>query len=684
MEDFLRSRGIPEEKISRMLEEKITPDVVLLMNDTKLAEFVPKYGDRIALMQYCKAQLDSTRLMTDKKESLLESLRQKLKGGGNSSPKRCKGHPQDVKQIEVGWLCHMNLDGKYKQVREKGGGGTRKMKVPKEANKDFILTKALDLFFPNGHSSKGDLSKFDINLFDFQNHEVDKDSTVAELLEKTGLSKLRFYLATRETVVETVEDVVEILEPDHPTINEPVDTNKGTLDTIVEYTLQQFPDENHSNEDVSLVQLDNEEIRMESVDVTHSLNFEFNELVDSIIHEYNDPPINEELTPVSTKGCEPYCTAVDILLDLQRKICYDKINKFNIFRSDIFVCCVRAMRRKTFNPFFKTSVKFSDIEGTTEGAIDEGGPAREMFRLVLLYLQDSQLFVGEKKKYISLNNNSLNQNYYFEAGRIIALALVHGGPAPHFFSESLYSLIAYGIEETTPTIEDVESDIKDLLVRLEQTTNILDLQELIASDNAFSIAGCHYVTNLDEKCRIGEDMLKFYAIKRVEEPIKQFIEGLKTCDIYNQIREYPRLFKDMFCKDQMILTGETLENIFQIEYSDIGSTQRDLENRAMSYFRDYIGDCEETLLEDDADENEGQAITLADILIFATGADCVPPLGFPIVPKIMFLHGENSGKYPLANTCALNLKIPTIHKRYDDFKANLDFAFGNCKSFGFA
>ncbi|XP_031333806.1 uncharacterized protein LOC116176150 [Photinus pyralis] len=486
-----------------MLEEKITPDVVLLMNDTKLAEFVPKYGDRIALMQYCKAQLDSTRLMTDKKESLLESLRQKLKGGGNSSPKRCKGHPQDVKQIEVGWLCHMNLDGKYKQVREKGGGGTRKMKVPKEANKDFILTKALDLFFPNGHSSKGDLSKFDINLFDFQNHEVDKDSTVAELLEKTGLSKLRFYLATRETVVETVEDVVEILEPDHPTINEPVDTNKGTLDTIVEYTLQQFPDENHSNEDVSLVQLDNEEI-------------------------------------------------------------------------------------------------------------------------------------------------------------------------------------PYGIEETTPTIEDVESDIKDLLVRLEQTTNILDLQELIASDNAFSIAGCHYVTNLDEKCRIGEDMLKFYAIKRVEEPIKQFIEGLKTCDIYNQIREYPRLFKDMFCKDQMILTGETLENIFQIEYSDIGSTQRDLENRAMSYFRDYIGDCEETLLEDDADENEGQAITLADILIFATGADCVPPLGFPIVPKIMFLHGENSGKYPLANTCALNLKIPTIHKRYDDFKANLDFAFGNCKSFGFA
>lgn len=91
-------------------------------------------------------------------------------------------------------------------------------------------------------------------------------------------------------------------------------------------------------------------------------------------------------------------TLVDILSKLQHTIDYDNVNKFNVFRSDIFNCCIRAMRRKTFWPFNKLPVKFSDCEGVTEGAIDEGGPTRELFRLVLSFLENSLLFTGAKKK----------------------------------------------------------------------------------------------------------------------------------------------------------------------------------------------------------------------------------------------------------------------------------------------
>lgn len=74
---------------------------------------------------------------------------------------------------------------------------------------------------------------------------------------------------------------------------------------------------------------------------------------------------------------------------------------------------------------------------------------------------------------------------------------------------------------------------------------------------------------------------------------------------------------------------------------------------------------------------------MSDILVFATGADSEPPLGFPVKPKILFLH-DNKSKFPTANTCALQLKLPTLHMQYDDFKLNMNFGIGNAKSFGFA
>lgn len=202
-------------------------------------------------------------------------------------------------------------------------------------------------------------------------------------------------------------------------------------------------------------------------------------------------------------------TLLDILSKLQQKIDYDNVNKFNVFRSDVFNCCIRAMRRKTFRPFNKLSVKFSDCEGVTEGAVDEGGPTRELFRLVLSFLQNSLLFTGTKKKNISLHNNSLKEKLYYETGRFISLSLVHGGPGPHFFSETLFSMLTSGIQNTTPTLDDVDNDIRDRLILLEHNENLLELQEIVTSENIFSISGCHFITHVDEKWKIFDGKVYF-------------------------------------------------------------------------------------------------------------------------------------------------------------------------------
>lgn len=53
-----------------------------------------------------------------------------------------------------------------------------------------------------------------------------------------------------------------------------------------------------------------------------------------------------------------------------------------------------ALKRKSFCPKWRISVKFMDNIGTAEGAIDTGGPKREFFTVVLDYLHESTLFVG--------------------------------------------------------------------------------------------------------------------------------------------------------------------------------------------------------------------------------------------------------------------------------------------------
>ena len=67
-----------------------------------------------------------------------------------------------------------------------------------------------------------------------------------------------------------------------------------------------------------------------------------------------------------------------------------------------------------------------------------------------------------------------------------------------------------------------------------------------------------------------------------------------------------------------------------------------------------------------------------DVMIFATGADEEPPLGFVPLPTLRF---ENA-KYPTANTCSNILNIPLQHQTYEEFRDAMEFGIMNCAGFG--
>ena len=71
--------------------------------------------------------------------------------------------------------------------------------------------------------------------------------------------------------------------------------------------------------------------------------------------------------------------------------------------------------------------------------------------------------------------------------------------------------------------------------------------------------------------------------------------------------------------------------------------------------------------------------SLRDVLVFFTGADTVPVLGYERQPKLVFLEGP-AERLPTASTCDLHLRIPTAHG--DNLSAFKDWMelgiLGNC------
>lgn len=83
-----------------------------------------------------------------------------------------------------------------------------------------------------------------------------------------------------------------------------------------------------------------------------------------------------------------------------------------------------------------------------EPAVDVGGPLREFFHILVSSIAHNHLlFAGEEGNRVPTHNIlELEKRSYFYVGEILAVSIVHGGPAPSFFTEAVADFLLYGIE----------------------------------------------------------------------------------------------------------------------------------------------------------------------------------------------------------------------------------------------
>ncbi|CAI5660697.1 unnamed protein product [Oreochromis niloticus] len=270
-------------------------------------------------------------------------------------------------------------------------------------------------------------------------------------------------------------------------------------------------------------------------------------------------------------------------------------------------------------------VKFTDNAGILEEGLDAGGPKQEFLSLLMKHMKDRPIFDGpEGHRFLVYNAKAVREDEYYLAGKMIAVSVVHGGPGPHFLSEELVHYLAG------------------------QTS----VKATVAS-----------VTDGD----IGK-ALQEYIIARNSSVIDRFKEGLSALNFLSALQQHPTLLSPVLCHMEKKLTALELERLFKPDFSPSGSNRRHLESQTVGYWSDYLLDCEESQT----------AVSVGDVLMFATGLTSVPPSGLDPLPSLQFL---DDSLFPMANTCLNLSKLPLITS-YSVFKSNMDFGIQNSPGFG--
>ncbi|XP_076578623.1 G2/M phase-specific E3 ubiquitin-protein ligase-like [Chaetodon auriga] len=385
-----------------------------------------------------------------------------------------------------------------------------------------------------------------------------------------------------------------------------------------------------------------------------------------IILDEQDETISQNLSPVSTHHLGGPVDEIDLQTILKKLV--SKVdgsfcptsNQINVCRDNVFLCSLRAFKRRNFNPEAKLDVVFVDEDDNGEGAVDEGGPTREYLRLLMRAVHQSNIFEGhEKDRRLSLDTQALQTKLYAWVAKMIAVCVVHGGVGPHFFSQRLFHQIC-GIPTSPATVDEVgDHTFREQLTKIQEATTVQEANSAIAeaADSLSIIGAWRHVSSLQERDSLIQSAADFFVNGRLATALDQFAEGLKTLGLLEELRKNPAVFYSLFVSEEIPLQAKDLCTLFDVDFSVQGSNRRDRENTTICFWRDWLIDIE---------EGECSPVTLEKILEFTCGASTVPPLGFPHRPQIQFLH-EGNRIFPEANTCVLVLHLP-LHSSYEAFK----------------
>ncbi|XP_038560055.1 G2/M phase-specific E3 ubiquitin-protein ligase-like [Micropterus salmoides] len=371
-----------------------------------------------------------------------------------------------------------------------------------------------------------------------------------------------------------------------------------------------------------------------------------------------DPEEAEEddIIAVPFESDSPPSEDVDLAIILRTfqedHLSHSLVSTICVRRRKLLESAVKAISR---NAFCWTHSPLIEFVG--EDADDMGGPQREFFRLLMIEVQTSLgIFEGKAGQlFLSYDQAALDQRKYFRGGNLIAWSIAHGGPCIRALDPSLFQLMC-GQE---PPLEQFDwrvlpdPDVQSKVNRILQCKTAGDLTQL-QQDLGDWIAECGvpsvFSATVEDIPKVYAYVVKHYIFLRTAKMILQFTDGMNAFGkLWDLVRKNWIAFLPLFTNMQEPMSKAAFKALFSYNYSRRGSNHREAEEDTI-----YSWEMVLNMIEDKVTD-----LKFEDLLIFTTGADEVPPLGFPRKPSIDFYEQEAGlRRLPYASTCTMCLYLP--------------------------
>ena len=112
-----------------------------------------------------------------------------------------------------------------------------------------------------------------------------------------------------------------------------------------------------------------------------------------------------------------------------------------------------------------------------EAAIDDGGPRREYFQLLLRDIASkSGLFKGYPDHVVPVHSiEALAGNKFFTVGKMLATALVQGGEPPAYFAGAVADYLVFDQVRSTVDLDDISDyEVRQCLHEVSFIPKLLD------------------------------------------------------------------------------------------------------------------------------------------------------------------------------------------------------------------
>ncbi|XP_013888678.1 G2/M phase-specific E3 ubiquitin-protein ligase [Austrofundulus limnaeus] len=250
------------------------------------------------------------------------------------------------------------------------------------------------------------------------------------------------------------------------------------------------------------------------------------------LFEEHYPSDDPDLQEAISRSLDSSASESDLKIPVQRiveqiasRVNDDSTVRFNIIRRNVWDGATRAMGRSNFAPEKKVDVKFTDDYGISEGAVDNGGPTREFFRLCLHEIKDKiGIFEGPPNaKVLTCNSKAMKDNGYYHAGQIMAMSIGHGGQSPCFLSDLLYECLQKGPDNIMVTPEDIpDEDTKSKVLSILHAETESQLQDAVTqAASLISLAGHSVRITLRNKQETAFDLAHWYVLQRTRAPFER-------------------------------------------------------------------------------------------------------------------------------------------------------------------